>query len=148
MQFAESILILVSTPIYAILIGAEVLMSSYFKAKKYSVFGTFENVYLMLLNMGFDLLMRSFTLFILSYFYSISIFKIDAVLWYWIILLIFRRFYVLLVTLLWPLRSFFLGHTCDASFFARIQSLGWLPIFSISTLVSVFILYSNRLVRL
>jgi hypothetical protein len=100
MQFAESILILVSTPIYAILIGAEVLMSSYFKAKKYSVFGTFENVYLMLLNMGFDLLMRSFTLFILSYFYSISIFKIDAVLWYWIILLIFRRFYVLLVTLL------------------------------------------------
>jgi sterol desaturase/sphingolipid hydroxylase (fatty acid hydroxylase superfamily) len=92
MQFAESILILVSTPLYALLIGAEILCSAYFKAKKYSIFGTFENVYLMLLNMGLDILMRSFTLFILTYFFNISIFSIESIIVYWVLLLIFEDF--------------------------------------------------------
>lgn len=92
MQFAESILIVVSTPIYAILIGAEVLFSAYFKAKRYSIFGTIENIYLMLLNMGFDILMRSFTLYILSYFFGLALFSIESVIFYWLLLLIFEDF--------------------------------------------------------
>lgn len=85
-------IILISTPIYVVFIGAEILFSAYFKHKKYSVFGTIENFYLMLLNMGLDILMRAFTLFILGFFYSFKLLTIENLFLYWALLLILEDF--------------------------------------------------------
>jgi sterol desaturase/sphingolipid hydroxylase (fatty acid hydroxylase superfamily) len=92
MDFKETTIILISTPIYVVFIGAEILISAYFKHRKYSVFGTIENFYLMFLNMGLDILMRAFTLYVLGFFYSFKLFIIENQLLYWFILLILEDF--------------------------------------------------------
>jgi sterol desaturase/sphingolipid hydroxylase (fatty acid hydroxylase superfamily) len=92
MDFKETWIILVSTPLYAVLIGAEILASAYFKNQKYSFRGSIENFYLMLLNMGIDILMRAFTLFILGYFFTMKFVQIEYVFLYWFILLILEDF--------------------------------------------------------
>jgi sterol desaturase/sphingolipid hydroxylase (fatty acid hydroxylase superfamily) len=92
MEFKETWVILISTPLYAVLIGAEILFSAYFKNQKYSFRGTIENFYLMLLNMGIDILMRAFTLFILGYFFTMKVVQIEHVFLYWFILLILEDF--------------------------------------------------------
>lgn len=92
MDFKELGVILYSTPLYVIFIGAEILISSYFKHRKYSVGGTFENFYLMLLNMGLDVLLRGLTLLILDYFFSFHFFTIENAFFYWIALLILEDF--------------------------------------------------------
>jgi sterol desaturase/sphingolipid hydroxylase (fatty acid hydroxylase superfamily) len=92
MDFKETWVILISTPLYAVLIGAEILFSTYHKNQKYSVRGTIENFYLMLLNIGIDILMRAFTLFILGYFFSMKVMQIEHVFLYWFILLILEDF--------------------------------------------------------
>jgi len=92
MDFKETAIILFSTPLYVLLIGAEIVFSAYFKQHKYSVKGTFENFYLMLLNMGLDILMRAFTLFVLGFFFTHHIFQIENVFIYWAMLLILEDF--------------------------------------------------------
>lgn len=90
--FRETLLILISTPIYAIVIGAEIIFSYTHHHKKYSGKGTIENIYLMLLNMGLDILMRTFNLFILIYLFQFKFFTIDNAYLYWIVLLIAEDF--------------------------------------------------------
>jgi sterol desaturase/sphingolipid hydroxylase (fatty acid hydroxylase superfamily) len=92
MDFKETWIIIISAPLYAVLIGAEILFSAYFKNKKYSFQGTLENFYLMLLNMGIDILMRAFTLVVLGYFYSFSVLSIEHVFAYWFLLLVLEDF--------------------------------------------------------
>lgn len=92
MDFKELTVILISTPLYVIFIGAEILISSYFNHKKYSIKGTFENFYLMLLNMGLDVLLRTFTLFILGFFFANKIFQFENVFVYWAVLLVLEDF--------------------------------------------------------
>jgi len=56
--FREEILLLVTVPVYVIVIGTEIVYS-YLKHKQYySVKGILANVYLTLLNMGLDLIVR------------------------------------------------------------------------------------------
>ena len=69
-EFREALLILISTPVYAVVIGLEMLMSYVHQHHNYSKKGTIENSYLMLLNMGLDILMRGICLFILNYFFQ------------------------------------------------------------------------------
>jgi sterol desaturase/sphingolipid hydroxylase (fatty acid hydroxylase superfamily) len=61
----EQLVILISTPIYVLLIGGEWLISHYLNRKLYGLKDTLMNVYFMLANMGVDLLMRGITLFVL-----------------------------------------------------------------------------------
>ena len=100
-EFREAVLILISTPIYLIVIGAEILFSAWHKHKNYSTRGTIENFYLMLMNMGLDILMRGFCLLILNYFFQFHFFEIKSSWLYWIILLIGQDF------------LFYLLHTVD-----------------------------------
>ena len=76
----ETILILVSSPIYLIIIGLEVFLSNYkhedhhhrssgSRPKTYTWSDTLTNVYLMLLNGGIDLLFRGVYLLILTVCY-------------------------------------------------------------------------------
>ncbi|HZK64865.1 MAG TPA: sterol desaturase family protein, partial [Puia sp.] len=55
----EQFLILISTPVYIIVIGLELLLSHLQHRKSYSWKDTASNVYLMLLNAGIDLSFRA-----------------------------------------------------------------------------------------
>jgi len=92
-EFRESLLVLISVPIYAIVIGAEMLYS-YFKHKHlYSTKGLLSNIYFTALNMGLDVLVRALCLMILAFFLQYSFFewKEHGVL-YWITLILFEDF--------------------------------------------------------
>ena len=98
--FREQLLILISTPLYLIIIGAEILLSNYrhghhpdhYPRKAYSWKNTLTNVYLMLLNGGLDLLFRAGTLFILDFFYRHHWISITSVFSYWFLLLLGEDF--------------------------------------------------------
>ncbi|HYJ64959.1 MAG TPA: sterol desaturase family protein, partial [Parafilimonas sp.] len=54
----EQWLILISTPIYFIIIGLELILSHISHRKAYTLKDTFSNLYLMLLNSGIDFAFR------------------------------------------------------------------------------------------
>jgi sterol desaturase/sphingolipid hydroxylase (fatty acid hydroxylase superfamily) len=100
----EQILILVSCPIYLIIIGLEVLLSNYrhgdrhhhgaagSQPKTYSWKDTFTNLYLMLLNGGIDLLFRGFYILVLDICYRHHWMSITNVFSYWFLLLLAEDF--------------------------------------------------------
>ena len=88
----EQWLILISTPIYMIIIGLELLLSHLQHKKQYSFKDSFTNFYLMLFNGGIDLAFRLVYLAILQYFYLQSILTIQNVFVYWLCLLLLEDF--------------------------------------------------------
>jgi len=88
----EQLLILISTPVYIIIIGLEILLSNYQHRKLYTWKDTAANVYLMLLNGGIDVLFRAIYLVILEYFYLHKLLSFSNVAAYWILLLIGEDF--------------------------------------------------------
>ncbi|HHB51845.1 MAG TPA: sterol desaturase family protein [Saprospiraceae bacterium] len=76
----------VSTPLYFVLIGLEMLLSYLKKKKYYTLPDTATNVYLMLLNMGLDVLFMVVTLTVLGFFYQYRLFVIESPVLYWIAL--------------------------------------------------------------
>jgi sterol desaturase/sphingolipid hydroxylase (fatty acid hydroxylase superfamily) len=92
-EFRESLLVLISVPIYAIVIGFEIFYS-YFKNKGlYSTKGILANIYLTALNMGLDILLRVVCLIVLDYFYRFHFtdLSFNPVL-YWFVLIIAEDF--------------------------------------------------------
>ena len=61
----EQLLILISTPLYLVVIGLEMILSHLHLKKYYSFKDTFINIYLCLLNGGIDLLFRAVYIVIL-----------------------------------------------------------------------------------
>jgi sterol desaturase/sphingolipid hydroxylase (fatty acid hydroxylase superfamily) len=92
LHLKEQILLLVSTPLYLIIIGVEVLLSNYKHLKLYTWKGAVTNFYLMLLNGGLDLLFRGFYLFVLDYCYSHHWMSVTNVFSYWFLLLLGEDF--------------------------------------------------------
>lgn len=92
-EFRESLLVLISVPIYAVVIGFE-FFYSYFKHKGlYSTKGVLTNVYLTALNMGLDVLVRAVCLLILSYFYQFKFVDLSFnPILYWSILILSEDF--------------------------------------------------------
>lgn len=90
----EQILILVSTPLYLIIIGLEVLLTNYHGSKKkaYSLKDTLTNIYLMVLNSALDLLLRGVYLVILYVFYRHHWISITNIFSYWFVLLLAEDF--------------------------------------------------------
>lgn len=88
----EQILILVSTPLYLIIIGMEVLLSNYQHRKLYNWKDSFTSLWLMLLNSGIDLLFRVSYLFILNACYRHHWMSITSVFSYWFLLLLAEDF--------------------------------------------------------
>jgi len=91
-EFREAVLIMISTPVYALVIGSELLFSYFHKHHNYSKKGTIENVYLMLLNMSLDILMRGICLFILNFFFHFHIGIIENKWLYWTTLIVAQDF--------------------------------------------------------
>jgi sterol desaturase/sphingolipid hydroxylase (fatty acid hydroxylase superfamily) len=54
----EQLLLLITTPLYLVVIGLEIFLSNWKEWGLYTVKDTLTNLYLMLLNMGLDILMR------------------------------------------------------------------------------------------
>jgi sterol desaturase/sphingolipid hydroxylase (fatty acid hydroxylase superfamily) len=76
-EFREELLVLISIPIYTIVIGIEILYS-YFKHKDYySTKGLLSNLYLTTLNFSLDILVRGICLGVLWYFYQFKFTSID-----------------------------------------------------------------------
>lgn len=84
----EQWLILISTPIYLVIIVLELLLTHMQHRKAYTLKDTFANIYLMLLNGGIDLAFRVVYLAILHYFYVHALISIQQVFLYWFTLLI------------------------------------------------------------
>ena len=88
----EQWLILISTPIYMVIIGLELLLTHMQHRKAYTWKDTFANIYLMLLNGGIDLAFRVVYLAILNYFYVNALISIQQVFLYWFALLVIEDF--------------------------------------------------------
>jgi len=88
----EQLLILISTPLYVIIIGLELLLSNYRHKKAYTWKDTAANIYLMVLNACLDLFVRSGYLLILTYFFHYQVFSFTNVVVYWIVLLVMEDF--------------------------------------------------------
>jgi sterol desaturase/sphingolipid hydroxylase (fatty acid hydroxylase superfamily) len=84
----ESFLIALTTPVYLLVIGAEVIFSRISNREYYSLKGTFTNFYLMLFNMGLDLMIRGLSLIVLNHFFFISPLRIENAAVYWLLLLL------------------------------------------------------------
>jgi len=85
----EQILFLVTTPIYIVVIGAEIILSNLHVKKYYTLKDTLMNVYLCIINGGIDLLFRAVYLVIL-----VAIYQFHFISWpsngllYWFLLFI------------------------------------------------------------
>jgi sterol desaturase/sphingolipid hydroxylase (fatty acid hydroxylase superfamily) len=88
----EQLLILISTPVYIVIIGAEILLSNYNHRKLYTWKDTAANIYLMLLNGGIDLLFRAVYVLILDYFYRHHFLTVTNVFSYWFLLILAEDF--------------------------------------------------------
>ncbi|HWB24495.1 MAG TPA: sterol desaturase family protein [Chitinophagaceae bacterium] len=91
-ELREQWLILISTPIYLIIIGLEILLTHLQHRKSYTVKDTFTNLYLMLLNSGLDLAFRVVSLAVLQYFFLHAFFRWQNAIMYWVMLLLAEDF--------------------------------------------------------
>jgi sterol desaturase/sphingolipid hydroxylase (fatty acid hydroxylase superfamily) len=88
----EQFLILVSTPVYVIIIGLELILSNFRHKKAYTWRDTVSNVYLMLLNAALDLFVRSGYLLVLAYFFHYQVFSFTNIIVYWTMLVALEDF--------------------------------------------------------
>lgn len=79
----EQMLLLISTPIYLIVIGLEIALSHYRRIPSYTWRDTLNNLYLMLLNSGIDLLFRGVYVVALDWFFQRQWGHFDASFGYW-----------------------------------------------------------------
>ena len=91
-SFKEQILLLISTPLYLVIIGLELLLSNVGHRRWYSWKDTTANLYLLLLNSAIDLLFRGVYILILDYCYRHHIFSFSHAVVYWFMLVILEDF--------------------------------------------------------
>lgn len=94
-EFREELLIKLSIPVYAIVIGIEIFFSYWHEKKYYSTKGVLSNVYLSALNFTLDILVRGACLAVLFYFYQFRFTAIDKAahpVLYWFSLLLAQDF--------------------------------------------------------
>jgi sterol desaturase/sphingolipid hydroxylase (fatty acid hydroxylase superfamily) len=94
-EFREELLIKLSIPVYALVIGIEIFFSYWHEKKYYSTKGILSNVYLSALNFTLDILIRGLCLAVLWYFHQFRFTGIDKAahpLIYWSALLIAQDF--------------------------------------------------------
>lgn len=87
-ELHKQILLILSIPIYAILIPLELVLSHFRHWRFYSWKETMMNIYLNLVNTGIDLLLRGFALLVLIFFSKYGIVNSWNPIIYWILLLI------------------------------------------------------------
>lgn len=92
-DYVEKLIIFISTPIYVFLILGEIILSNWHNRKLYTVGDTIQNLYLMIANMGIDVLMRGITLFVLLFFFDYRLINWETHSWlYWTMLFLAEDF--------------------------------------------------------
>jgi sterol desaturase/sphingolipid hydroxylase (fatty acid hydroxylase superfamily) len=94
-EFREELLVLISIPIYTIVIGIEILYSFLKHKGFYSTKGILSNLYLTSLNLSLDVLVRGICLTVLWYFYQFKFTAIDKSIHpilYWSVLVLAEDF--------------------------------------------------------
>ena len=91
-EFREELLIAITTPIYIVVIGAEILASYIHHKHYYSVKGVLSNIYLSALNFTLDILLRVVCLFVLNFFFQFKLVEIQNQYLYWFTLVIAQDF--------------------------------------------------------
>ena len=94
-EFREALLIKLSIPIYALVIGLEIFYSYWHEKKYYTTKGVLSNLYLSTLNFSLDILIRGICLGVLWYFYQFKFAGIDKLIHpilYWSVLLVAQDF--------------------------------------------------------
>jgi sterol desaturase/sphingolipid hydroxylase (fatty acid hydroxylase superfamily) len=86
----ESILFIVTTPLFVIFIAAEIIVSNMHRNHRYSKIGFYENMYLMVVNTALDLGMRVLGLAFLLMIFESRFFEIENAYAYWILLFLFE----------------------------------------------------------
>ena len=84
----ENLAVLKSTPFFALVIAAEIILSNFHYRKVYNWKETATNFLLSILNGGLDLLVRSAYLVVLVYAWDFRLFSINNPLVYWTILIL------------------------------------------------------------
>lgn len=92
MHIREQLLLLITTPLYIFIIGVEIILSNLRKQETYTVKDTFQNIYMMLLNGGIDVLFRSVYIGVLAWCYTHRFVEVHQVIAYWILLVLFEDF--------------------------------------------------------
>ncbi len=83
----ETWFLLLSVPLYIVLIGVEIVMSNWQARKLYSFKAVIQNIYLSLANGSIDLLLRwAFYVSVLMWCYAHRIFVVENVYAYWLLL--------------------------------------------------------------
>ncbi len=89
----ETWLILISTPLYIVVIGLEILLSNIQRQASYTVKDTVQNVYLMLSNAAIDVLFRGIYIgIVLTFFYNHRFAEMQPGWMYWVALFIAEDF--------------------------------------------------------
>ncbi len=88
----RELLIMITTPLYAILIGLEIILSKLHGKKYYTLKDSLINLAFMLISSAFEMLMIGVYFFVLFFFYEFKIFGIENIFVYWFILLISEDF--------------------------------------------------------
>jgi sterol desaturase/sphingolipid hydroxylase (fatty acid hydroxylase superfamily) len=86
--FSESALIAISAPVYLVVIVAEMVFSRIHKRGYYSGTGILQNLYLMIANMGLDIMVRGFCLLILTWAFNSALISWTDSWIYWVCLVI------------------------------------------------------------
>jgi sterol desaturase/sphingolipid hydroxylase (fatty acid hydroxylase superfamily) len=90
--FTENLLILLATPLYMLVIGAEIFLSHYKELPYYSKKDTLTNAVFMLLNAGIDLAFRGMYLMVLAWVFQHKIFTWQSQVLYWLVLVLAEDF--------------------------------------------------------
>ncbi|MBS1564333.1 MAG: sterol desaturase family protein, partial [Bacteroidetes bacterium] len=91
--FREQLLFFISTPLYVVVIGLEIILSHLKHQKAYTLKDTVTNIYLMLINGGIDLLFRSvYVGIILTFFFNHRFAGIKYPVTYWVMLFVLEDF--------------------------------------------------------
>ncbi|HSN61209.1 MAG TPA: sterol desaturase family protein [Ferruginibacter sp.] len=89
----ETWFLLMSVPLYVLLIGAEIIMSNWKGNKYYTLKDTLQNVYLTITNGTLDLILRSlFYVGVLLWSYQHHFFTVENVFLYWLFLFLLEDF--------------------------------------------------------
>lgn len=92
LNYRESLLMIITTPLYVFVIGLEILLSYFHHKHLYSVKGILQNVYLSVLNASLDLLFRGIYVGILVWAWQYRITEVSNPWAYWILLLLLEDF--------------------------------------------------------
>lgn len=90
--FNEDLFFLIASPIYAVIIITEIIVSNIYHKGWYTKKGTFENLWIMTSALLLDILMRFVGLVAMNYFFDFRFIEIENVVLYWVLLILFEDF--------------------------------------------------------